>query len=233
MLWERLQIISVEDVGFGRVEAPVVVHASVFHARAVPVAVRATGSFSRRMPSGCLVTSPKDRTTDELGNWISHLVDDEGVRPEIPDVALDVHTRRGQLMGQRARPLPRRGCPGRKRGAGPRSHLPPACAGFARHLGGQGVSLFSQQASEGASVDPESTGRRVRRRHRRGTGGQGLQDRADEPGSAPRHQYEGRARVLHRPARLVGLREVDSAAHPGRPGAALLRVGARRGKPAP
>ena len=46
------------------------------------------------------MTSPKDRTTDELVNWVSHLVDDEDVRPEIPDVALDVHTRRGQQMGR-------------------------------------------------------------------------------------------------------------------------------------
>jgi len=47
-----------------------------------------------------LATSPKDRTTDELAGWIAHQVDVEGVRPEIPDVALDVHTRRGQLMGR-------------------------------------------------------------------------------------------------------------------------------------
>jgi hypothetical protein len=47
-----------------------------------------------------LVTSAKDRTTDELVNWVSHLADDEGVRPEIMDVALDVHTRRGQLLGR-------------------------------------------------------------------------------------------------------------------------------------
>jgi hypothetical protein len=99
MLWERLQIISVEDVGFGRLDAPVLVEALhrmhsefawpggerfLFAAHAIRV----------------LVTSPKDRTTDELVNWISHLADDEDVRPEVPDVALDVHTRRGQLMGR-------------------------------------------------------------------------------------------------------------------------------------
>jgi hypothetical protein len=47
-----------------------------------------------------LATSPKDRTTDELANLIAHQVDVEGVKPDIPDVALDVHTRRGQLMGR-------------------------------------------------------------------------------------------------------------------------------------
>ncbi len=99
LLWERLEIIAVEDVGFGRPDAPVIV--DVLH--------RMHGQFA--WPSGdrfifaahairLLVTSPKDRTTDELANWVRHLADDEGVRPEIPDVALDVHTKRGQLMGR-------------------------------------------------------------------------------------------------------------------------------------
>jgi hypothetical protein len=99
LLWERLRIIAVEDVGFGRIDAPVLVES--LH--------RMHGDFA--WPSGerflfaahairVLVTSPKDRTTDELANWIAYQVDSEGVRPEIPDVALDVHTRRGQLMGR-------------------------------------------------------------------------------------------------------------------------------------
>jgi replication-associated recombination protein RarA len=99
MLWGRLQIISVEDVGFGRVEAPVLVHAlhSMHEQYPWPSGDRFLfAAHAIRL----LATSPKDRTTDELGNWISHLADDEGVRPEIPDVALDVHTRRGQLMGR-------------------------------------------------------------------------------------------------------------------------------------
>ena len=47
-----------------------------------------------------LATSPKDRMTDELPTGSHIRQTTKGVRPEIPDVALDVHTRRGQLMGR-------------------------------------------------------------------------------------------------------------------------------------
>ncbi len=99
LLWERLQIISVEDVGFGRPEAPVLVDAlNRMHAQ-FPWPAGDRFIFAAHAIR-VLVTSPKDRMTDELANWVAHLADDEGVRPEIPDVALDVHTRRGQLMGR-------------------------------------------------------------------------------------------------------------------------------------
>jgi hypothetical protein len=99
MLWERLQIISVEDVGYGRVDAPVIVDA--LHRMHSQFAWPGGDRFLFAAHAiRLLVTSPKDRTTDELANWISHLADDQGIRPEIPDVALDVHTRRGQLMGR-------------------------------------------------------------------------------------------------------------------------------------
>jgi replication-associated recombination protein RarA len=99
LLWERLQIISVEDVGFGRLESPVLVEALHRMHDQFPWPGGERFLFAAHAIR-LLVTSPKDRTTDELVNWVSHLVDDEDVRPEIPDVALDVHTRRGQQMGR-------------------------------------------------------------------------------------------------------------------------------------
>jgi replication-associated recombination protein RarA len=99
LLWERLQIISVEDVGFGRPDAPILIDAlhRMHEQFAWPGGERFLfAAHAIRV----LVTSPKDRTTDELINWVSHLVNDEGVRPDIKDVFLDVHTRRGQLMGR-------------------------------------------------------------------------------------------------------------------------------------
>jgi hypothetical protein len=99
LLWERLQIISVEDVGFGRADAPLLLDAlqRMHEQFAWPGGERFLfAAHAVRL----LVTSAKDRTTDELVNWVSHLADDEGVRPEIMDVALDVHTRRGQLLGR-------------------------------------------------------------------------------------------------------------------------------------
>jgi replication-associated recombination protein RarA len=99
LMWERLQIISVEDVGFGRLEAPVLVDALQRMHNQFPWPSGERFLFAAHAIR-LLVTSPKDRTTDELVNWIAHLADDEGVRPDVPDVALDVHTRRGQLLGR-------------------------------------------------------------------------------------------------------------------------------------
>ena len=41
----------------------------------------------------------KDRSSDELLNWLARAVE-RGLRPVIPDYALDLHTRRGQEMGR-------------------------------------------------------------------------------------------------------------------------------------
>ena len=99
MLWERLLIISVEDVGLGRPDAPVLVNA--LHQMHTEFAWPGGDRFLFAAHAiRVLATSPKDRTTDELANLIAHKVDVDGVRPDVPDVALDVHTRRGQLMGR-------------------------------------------------------------------------------------------------------------------------------------
>jgi hypothetical protein len=47
-----------------------------------------------------LASLPKDRSSDEMAQWIRYQVDQAGLRPAIPDYALDVHTARGQEMGR-------------------------------------------------------------------------------------------------------------------------------------
>jgi hypothetical protein len=47
-----------------------------------------------------LCTRLKDRSSDELVMWIKREVEGAGLRPVIPDYALDMHTRRGQEMGR-------------------------------------------------------------------------------------------------------------------------------------
>jgi replication-associated recombination protein RarA len=98
-LWRRLEVISVEDVGLANPQAPLVVEALYrMHAR-VP---RPTGDrflfllHCVRLLAG----GAKDRATDEMANWISRVVDSGERLPEIPDVALDMHTRRGREMGR-------------------------------------------------------------------------------------------------------------------------------------
>lgn len=98
-LWRRLEIISVEDVGFGRLDAPVLIHTlNDFRLRA------SRDSADRLIflihAVRVLASSMKDRTSDEMANWTRHAVDSGEALPEVFDVALDMHTRRGQAMGR-------------------------------------------------------------------------------------------------------------------------------------
>lgn len=98
-LWGRLQVISVEDVGYGNLNAPVLIETLFqMHAR-IPrprhdrylFAVHAVRVLSQ---------SHKERGTDDLLNWVHHAIDEAGKLPVIPDYAIDMHTRRGQEMGR-------------------------------------------------------------------------------------------------------------------------------------
>ncbi len=98
-LWDRLAVIAVEDVGLGRIDAPVLVDALdrnhsrfdrpshdrfLFAAHAIRI----------------LAASDKDRTTDDMVNWAKHAMAFGERAPEIPDFAIDMHTRRGEQLGR-------------------------------------------------------------------------------------------------------------------------------------
>ena len=98
-LWYRLMVISVEDIGFGEPQAPVLINA--LH--------EMVGTFDRqagerklfaihavRYLCGC----QKDRSSDEMAIWISRAVAQGKILPQIPDYALDMHTAAGQAMGR-------------------------------------------------------------------------------------------------------------------------------------
>ena len=98
-VWRRLEIISVEDVGLGQANAPLIVRALDEFRRAAP----------RESPDRLiylvhavrlLALSPKDRTSDEMATWVRRAVDEGLARPEVFDDMLDMHTRRGQEMGR-------------------------------------------------------------------------------------------------------------------------------------
>jgi replication-associated recombination protein RarA len=98
-LWRRLEIISVEDVGFGRPDAPLLIHAlGEFRERAERASPDRLIYLIHAVR--LLALSPKDRTSDEMANWVRHTVDRGERRPEILDVMLDMHTRRGREMGR-------------------------------------------------------------------------------------------------------------------------------------
>jgi replication-associated recombination protein RarA len=99
VMWSRLCVISAEDVGDGSFQEPVVVNALFqMHERLGRdagdrwlFAVHAVRYLAERV---------KDRTSDEWANLVMLLMDASPRPFEIPEYALDVHTRRGQESGR-------------------------------------------------------------------------------------------------------------------------------------
>jgi len=98
-LWYRLCVISVEDIGFGEVNAPVLVQSLFEMNSAFDRSVGERKLFAVhavRYLCKCL----KDRSSDEMVNWVIHTSDQEKSLPVIPDYALDMHTAEGQKQGK-------------------------------------------------------------------------------------------------------------------------------------
>ena len=98
-LWQRLQVISVEDIGYGQSEAPVLIHAlyQMHHNFPRPQGDRYLFALHAvRYLCGCT----KDRSSDELFNWVKHAIEVDGQRPVIPDYAIDMHTDAGRRLGR-------------------------------------------------------------------------------------------------------------------------------------
>ncbi len=98
VLWSRLQVISVEDVGFGDIQAPLLIDTLYRMHRRLP-RPRGDRYLFAIHAVRFLCQCHKDRSSDELLNWLDRAVE-RGLRPEIPDYALDIHTRRGQQLGR-------------------------------------------------------------------------------------------------------------------------------------
>lgn len=98
-LWGRLQVISVEDIGYGNLNAPVLVETLFQMHQRIPRPRHDRYLFAIHAVR-LLSESQKERGTDDLLNWIHHSVEVDGNLPVIPDYAIDMHTRRGQEMGR-------------------------------------------------------------------------------------------------------------------------------------
>ena len=98
-LWKRLQVISVEDVGFGDPTAPILIHTL---AEMINDLDRQDGERLLYAVHAVryLCAAQKDRSSDEMINWMLRAVETENLRPTIPEYALDMHTARGQQMGR-------------------------------------------------------------------------------------------------------------------------------------
>jgi replication-associated recombination protein RarA len=95
MMWLRLRVIAAEDVGLGEPVAPAVVAALHQAAELHP-----EGAYERlemaAQAAGYLATAVKDPMPSEVLQVA--MADD--APPEVPDEAVDVHTRRGQELGR-------------------------------------------------------------------------------------------------------------------------------------
>lgn len=98
-LWKRLLCISVEDVGLGNPQAAVQVN-GLYQMHQVYGRGEGDRLLFAIHAVRLLCASPKDRSTDEMVNWMMHAVEDEGLRPQIPEYAIDKHTARGQALGR-------------------------------------------------------------------------------------------------------------------------------------
>lgn len=99
MLWSRLCVISVEDVGFGNPTAPVLAETLYRMHQRYPRPQHDRFLFAAHLIR-VLATSRKDRASDDMANWAKQSVALGEALPEIPDFALDMHTRRGAGMGR-------------------------------------------------------------------------------------------------------------------------------------
>jgi len=98
-LWDRLCIISVEDIGFGEPQAPILIQTLWQMSRRFGRHEGDRYTFAIHA-ARYLAACQKDRGSDEMHNWFLHAVENEGLRPEIPDYAIDMHTARGQARGR-------------------------------------------------------------------------------------------------------------------------------------
>jgi replication-associated recombination protein RarA len=98
-LWHRLKVISVEDIGFGEPLAAVLIQ-SLF--QMTSACDRATGERKLYAIHAVryLCACKKDRSSDEMINWINHSSKIGTLLPVIPDYALDMHTAEGQKKGR-------------------------------------------------------------------------------------------------------------------------------------
>ena len=95
-LWRRLQAISVEDIGFGDLNAPILINALNQMRQNFPYTDADRPIFFVHAIR-YLAAAKKDRASDNLKNIV--ITEFEyGRQPVIPDFALDMHTEKGRSM---------------------------------------------------------------------------------------------------------------------------------------
>jgi hypothetical protein len=98
-LWTRLCVISCEDTGDGSFFEPVLINNLYDMHTRIPRSMGDRWLFAVHAVR-FLASRTKDRTSDELANWVVLSLASGTRQPVIPEWALDVHTRRGREAGK-------------------------------------------------------------------------------------------------------------------------------------
>lgn len=98
-LWKRLKVISVEDIGFGELLAPVLIQ-SLFEMNSACNRSSGERKLYAIHAVRYLCLCKKDRSTDEMVSWMNYTSKLGNVLPVIPEYALDMHTAEGQKKGR-------------------------------------------------------------------------------------------------------------------------------------
>lgn len=99
VMWSRMAVISCEDVGDGSYFEPVLIESLYGMHERLDRSAGDRWLFATHAIR-FLAERTKDRTSDEWANLALHLINASEKPFEIPEYALDVHTRRGQLAGR-------------------------------------------------------------------------------------------------------------------------------------
>lgn len=97
-MWNRLLVISVEDIGFGEVNAPNLVNTLNQLRKEFPYGDGDRPIFFMQAIR-YMCKCKKERSTDQIKNIIMKEFD-KGYKVEIPDYAIDMHTIKGREMGR-------------------------------------------------------------------------------------------------------------------------------------
>jgi replication-associated recombination protein RarA len=98
MLWRRLEIIASEDVGYGLINAPVLLEA--INAQRLRIPHNPDRFIYSAHAVRLLATAKKDRTSMELACWAESVVKRGERNVVVHDYQVDFHTRRGTEMGR-------------------------------------------------------------------------------------------------------------------------------------
>jgi replication-associated recombination protein RarA len=98
-LWQRLLVISVEDIGWGDLNAPVIVN-SLFQMHLTPGLIDGDRQLFAIHAVRYLCACQKDRSSSEMLSWMKMEAERGELLPQIPDYAIDMHTARGKQLGR-------------------------------------------------------------------------------------------------------------------------------------